>query len=94
MTKTHRVITEEEYDTGGRLLHKTVTEETEEWLEGPSFDCPADCPGGEHYRFLEGLRKQYSTYPYTNPYKGGPSDSTAGSPLSTEYTTTASAELH
>lgn len=94
MTKTHRVITEEEYDTEGRLLHKTVTEETEEWLEGPSYNCPADCPGGESYRLSEGLRKQYSTYPYTNPCEGGPSDSTAGHPLSTEYTTTSTTELH
>lgn len=31
MTKTHRIITEEEYNTDGTLIHKTVTEETEEW---------------------------------------------------------------
>lgn len=85
MTKTHRIITEEEYDTDGRLLHKTVTEETEEWTEDTKITtCPADCPGT--------LPSQLD-FQWKNPCEYGPSDS-AGNPLSTEYTTTTRSELH
>lgn len=93
MTKTHRVITEEEYDTEGRLLHKTVTEETEEWTEDEAPTCPSDCPGGERYRLLEELREKYSTYPYTNPYQGGPSDHTPTVPDGCYYNTTTTTTL-
>lgn len=66
MTKTHRVETIEEYNTDGKLIRKTVTEENEKWFE----DQPND-------QFYEELTKKYAQYPYTNPCTGGPSDSTS-----------------
>lgn len=67
MTKTHRIITEEEYDTDGRLLHKTVTEETEEWEDAKTTGHPANCP--------DSLPHQLE-FQWKNPYEYATSDST------------------
>lgn len=79
MTKTHRIITEEEYNTDGKLIRKTVTEETEEWEDTKTTDCPADCPG---------VLPHQLEFQWKNPCEYGPSDSTGTPPRDAYVTTT------
>lgn len=79
MTKTHRIITEEEFNTDGKLIHKIVTEETEEWEDAKTTDRSSDCPGTLPHQ-LE--------FQWTNPCEYVSRDYT-GTPPRDAYTITA-----